>query len=99
MAYERTSCPTIQFDQLTIALKTVGLSSKDIDIVFQRIAAILHLGNVTFEEDSNGFAKISDDANSQESLDIAGILLDTDAKHLEFSLLNRDIQVNSSNIV
>lgn len=99
MAYRRASGPKIEFNQLNTALKTLGLSSEMIEMIYQRFAAILHLGNVTFDADSDGFAHISENSNSRKSLDVAAQLLDVEVDNLERALLDRDIRVKSSNIV
>lgn len=97
MAYRETSDPKIGFEQLNVALTTLGLSSKMIEMIYQRIAAILHLGNVTFDVDSDGFAQISENSNSRES--IAAQLLDVEVEDLKLVLLKRDILFKSSNIL
>ena len=44
-----------------VAMSVVGLGAEEIRNIIQLVAAIMHLGNITFAEDRSGFADIHDD--------------------------------------
>lgn len=81
----------IEFDELNSALQSLGLSSNTLKIIYRRISAILHLGNVTFVENSMGNANISE--SSRKSFEIAAHLMDVDLKDLEMALLDKKMAV------
>lgn len=69
-------------------------------LIYCRIAAILHLGNIEFTPNEHGYAEIP--FSSQNSLNIAAKLLDVCPKELRKVLLSRTIiskDRDSSNIL
>ncbi|VDK54182.1 unnamed protein product [Anisakis simplex] len=81
------------FHKLCKALLSIGLSEKESLQVFQIVAAILHLGNVQFDEntdDTKGGCKV--DVHSEESLRLAASLLGVEANELRCGLVSRIMQ-------
>lgn len=95
LAHKRSNRLGIGFDELNEALISLGLSSETLEIVYRRISGILHLGNIKFDENSHGVAKISEPG---ESLDISAQLLDIDCSDLEMAFLNKKVTVGKSHI-
>lgn len=69
------------------------------NIVYEIIAAILHLCNLDFDEDSSGNAYISDDVLSNESLSFAAQLLQIDPVELEETITNRKFKTHLNEIL
>ena len=85
------------FKAMNSALDHFGMSPVDRQTVYQIVAAVLHLGNISFEEcpdDSKGGCKISD-GNSRTSLEIASSLLDISSGELEQCLVSRIMQTKA----
>lgn len=66
----------------------LGIVEEQKEAVFCMLAAILHLGNIKFEEDNHNHAKIADDDESRISLGWAAKLLSVDAEHLRVRILS-----------
>lgn len=75
------------------ALNALELSENTREKIYSELAAILHLGNLNFERDNSGFAKIV--AESNQSLEIAAKLLSVNPKELENVLLKRKLITSS----
>lgn len=94
----QSSCRTSYEDQFTKfnnSLKNFGFDAHRKMNMYCVIAAILHLGNITFEENySIESCFISDTA--EESIDIAASLLKIDAPVLRETLLNRSITTKNN---
>ncbi|VDD94836.1 unnamed protein product [Enterobius vermicularis] len=81
------------FLSLQKALTSIGISTSEMNAIFQTVAAVLHLGNICFEENSDdrtGACMVSE--NSQRSLQFAANLLGLDPKDLSRGLLFRTMQ-------
>uniref|UniRef100_F1KUD1 Myosin-VI n=1 Tax=Ascaris suum TaxID=6253 RepID=F1KUD1_ASCSU len=81
------------FQKLCGALSSIGLNAKDLNSIFQIIAALLHLGNVHFVDnvdDRKGGCMV--DAKSEESLRLAASLLGVDPTELRHGLISRIMQ-------
>jgi len=79
------------------ALDHFGVSPADKATIYQIVAAILHLGNVQFEDspnDNKGGCRICVDAESQEALGNASSLLGVDQAQLQQCLQTRIMQTN-----
>ncbi|GJP38325.1 hypothetical protein CLOM_g22778 [Closterium sp. NIES-68] len=80
------------------AMDVVGLSPEEQDAIFQVVAAILHLGNITFapgkQPDSS---KVSGD-KSKYHLEAAAQLLRVEKKQLRESLISRTLVTRDGNI-
>ncbi|KAF8870157.1 P-loop containing nucleoside triphosphate hydrolase protein [Infundibulicybe gibba] len=63
---------TVRFDQLKVALKTIGLSKRHVAQTCQLIAAILHLGNLEFTIDRH----CNEDATIVRNTDVLDIVSD-----------------------
>ena len=63
------------------AMNVIGMSQTEIDSVFQMVAAVLHIGNITFYEDNKANAVIGD----QQVLEIAANMLGVGCFHRCFS--------------
>lgn len=90
---ERNSETFTSFNKLDSALNALELSENTREKIYSELAAILHLGNLNFEHDNSGFAKIV--AESNQSLEIAAKLLSVNPKELENVLLKRKLITSS----
>ena len=80
------------------ALSNIGMSDNERLCVYSAVAAILHLGNVRFEdnpEDVRGGCRMME--SSLEALKMASSLLGLDPEELHHALLSRVMQPNKGN--
>lgn len=85
------------FNLLDKALATVGLSDAERLAVYTTVAAVLHLGNITFEEDPNdnkGGCVVT--PVSEPALSATASLMGVDADELRQALLSRVMQTNKA---
>uniref|UniRef100_A0A182RH91 Myosin motor domain-containing protein n=1 Tax=Anopheles funestus TaxID=62324 RepID=A0A182RH91_ANOFN len=78
------------FRQLDEALGRLGLGEMERTQIYSLVAAVLHLGNIRFEEnpeDSNGGCRITQD--SQASLNVTARLIGVDPSELRQALMSR----------
>ncbi|XP_037079769.1 unconventional myosin-VI-like [Pollicipes pollicipes] len=83
------------FTQLDKALATVGLADQERLAIYTTVAAVLHLGNVAFEdnpEDRKGGCMVS--PSSEKALASAAALLGVDPDELNQALLSRVMQTS-----
>lgn len=86
---EETNIPCqYSFDELDQSLNHIGLTINAKGSVYNILAAILHLCNLEFHEDTSQNAKISNDA----PLNDAARLLKIDADELRQALINRQFK-------
>ncbi|XP_069688949.1 myosin heavy chain 95F isoform X2 [Periplaneta americana] len=81
------------FKNMDTALNRLGLSDSERLNIYTMVAAVLHLGNVAFEdnpEDTKGGCKVC--ANSEKSLSIAAKLMGVDPGELRQALVSRVMQ-------
>lgn len=81
------------FQQLDQALTTLGLSNSIKLEIYALVAAVLHLGNVTFEEnpdDVRGGCQVS--KSSEYSLSMTSKLIGVDPMELRQALVSRVMQ-------
>lgn len=81
------------FTALDKALSRLGLSENEKLQIYTMVAAVLHLGNVEFEdnpEDTRGGCRVA--KGKEKSLDIASKLLGIDASELTQALESRVMQ-------
>ena len=78
------------FAETLDAMKIIGLSQDEQDNIFRMLALILWLGNITFREDDNGNAAISD----QSVVDFAAYLLEVESVHLNKALTIRIVETS-----
>lgn len=80
-----------EFEDTMTAMQHVGIKRKQIELVVQTVAAVLHLGNIQFQSES-----VSDSEGSsvrdRRSLEIACDLLGLDADRLEHALCYKLLQ-------
>ncbi|PSN63452.1 hypothetical protein BS50DRAFT_679717 [Corynespora cassiicola Philippines] len=79
-----------EFNDTVNAMKVIGLPQSEQDNVFRMLAAILWLGNVTFQEDDNGNAAIADSS----VVDFVAYLLEVDAAHVNKALTIRVMETS-----
>lgn len=79
---------TADFRDTLNAMKIIGLSQSEQDDIFRMLATILWLGNVTFVEDDNGNATISD----QSVVDFVAYLLEVESAHVNKALTIRVVE-------
>lgn len=84
----------MKFQTVDENLEAVGIKSEERMQIYRILSAILHLGNIVFEEKSSGKCEIS--AQSRTHLEHTVNLLKIDEKSLESALLSRTITVNIS---
>ncbi|XP_047022842.1 myosin heavy chain 95F isoform X1 [Helicoverpa zea] len=80
------------FERLNQALSRVGLSADEKLAVYKVVAAVLHLGNVEFEEDSGARGGCGVAPKSEPALQAAASLLGIDPAALRLSLVSRLMQ-------
>ncbi|KAM7307774.1 unconventional myosin-VI isoform X2 [Ixodes scapularis] len=81
------------FANLDRSLQLMGLTDEERLSIYVAVAAVLHLGNVTFEEspdDSRGGSRVTPE--SEQALRVAGALMGVEADELRQSLLSRVMQ-------
>ncbi|CAH0725342.1 unnamed protein product, partial [Brenthis ino] len=80
------------FQRLHQALSRVGLTEEEKTSVYRTVAALLHLGNVEFEEEAGarGGARVC--ARAEPALGAAAALLGVDAAELRLALVSRLMQ-------
>lgn len=71
-------------------MKIIGMSQAEQDNLFRVLAAILWLGNITFTENDEGNAKITD----QSVVDFVAYLLEVDASHVNKALTLRVVETS-----
>lgn len=76
-----------RFNALDISLRDLGLSNDFRDKIYCQLAAILHLGNIEFERNSEGAAKIK----NEFPFECASSLLMADPTKLRNALLQRSL--------
>lgn len=77
-----------EFKDTLNAMEVIGLSQGEQDNIFRMLATILWIGNVTFREDDNGNATITD----QSVVDFVAYLLEVDAAHVNKALTVRVVE-------
>lgn len=76
------------FAALDNSLKELGLCDELRCKIYHHLGAILHLGNVCFENNVEGYAEVSGDTSAQ-CIEWAANLLNIDSNQLKRSLLKR----------
>lgn len=80
-----------EFEETMVAMQHVGIKRKQVELVIQTLAAVLHIGNVQFKTETVGDAEGSSVADRQ-SLQIACELLGLDAARVEHALCYKLLQ-------
>ncbi|KAG2766721.1 hypothetical protein JG687_00000018 [Phytophthora cactorum] len=80
-----------EFEETMTAMQHVGIKRKQIELVIQTLAAVLHIGNVQFQPETVGDAEGSS-VRDRESLQIACELLGLDAAKLAHALCYKLLQ-------
>lgn len=86
-----------EFKQTLKAMKQLQFDEVQVGVIFKIIAAVLHLGNVRFEKESEEQCRLAE--SSRGSLNKAAQLLALEARELEKALTSRTIDVRGSTIV
>ncbi len=63
-----------EFRRTLDAMKIIGLTEDDIDAVLRTVAAVLHLGNVTFAKEDEDTAKLNGAKAEAELVTVADLL-------------------------
>ena len=71
-------------------MKVIGLSQSEQDDIFRMLSTILWLGNVLFDEDDSGNARIKD----QSVVDFVGYLLEVDSAQVNKALTLRIVETS-----
>jgi myosin-1 len=79
-----------EFKDTLNAMKVINLSQAEQDNIFRMLAAILWLGNVSFQEDDSGYAAIAD----QSVVDFVAYLLEVDSAHVNKALTIRVMETS-----
>uniref|UniRef100_A0A8D0FCL3 Myosin IH n=1 Tax=Strix occidentalis caurina TaxID=311401 RepID=A0A8D0FCL3_STROC len=77
------------------AFSIIDFTEKDVEHLFGIVASVLHLGNIQFEEDSNGHAIIRDGTQIKWISKLLGVHLSI----LQESLTNRKIEARSEEVL
>lgn len=86
-----------EFAAMDRALEHFGVTNEDKLDIYKIVAAVLHLGNINFEEspnDSHGGCRVMEDSDSQAALKDAAQLLGVDVDQLQQCLQTRIMQTN-----
>lgn len=78
------------FQEVLSAMRTVGMTQDEQDNLFRMLSAVLWLGNVTFVENDEGNAAISD----QSVVDFVAYLLEVDSAHVNKALTERVMETS-----
>lgn len=78
------------FKDTLAAMNVIGLADAEQDNIFKMLAAILWIGNISFEEDESGNAQIRDESVTQ----FVAYLLDVNADILKTSIIERIVQTS-----
>ncbi|KAG8055648.1 hypothetical protein GUJ93_ZPchr0001g33025 [Zizania palustris] len=73
------------------AMDTVGITEQEQEAIFRVVAAVLHLGNISFTKGREVDSSVIKDDKSRFHLNTAAELLMCDCKKLENALINREI--------
>ena len=87
------------FKQTDKAMSNLGMSDDEKLDIYSAVAAILHLGNITFEdnvEDAKGGCQMT--KSSHQALRIASTLIGVDPEELHHALLSRVMQPSKGGI-
>lgn len=84
-----------EYDQVNEAMNAIGISECEIDAMWAVVAAILHLGNVVFEEDGEG-SQVA--ARSEFSLATGSALLQVNAEEVRRECTKTTLQVAGQTI-
>lgn len=76
----------IKFSDLKSALKICGFKAKTVTHIFQLLAAILHLGNLQFSENTDAIAQEACIVKNKDILDIVAVMLGVAPSKLETCL-------------
>lgn len=87
-----------QFSHTLDAMRIIGLTEEDTDVVLKIVAAVLHLGNITFES-SNRDEAVIETEDAQQALNNAAELLGTTPDALKTALTTRAIETRGERIV
>jgi myosin-1 len=79
-----------EFKDTLNAMKVIGLPQNEQDNIFRMLAAILWIGNVSFQEDDSGNTAIVD----QSIVDFVAYLLEVDAAHVNKALTQRVVETS-----
>lgn len=64
-----------QYDELVNAMDLVGFTDEEEDNLFSIIAAILHMGNVTFEMDDDEASFVEDENGPVKMAAVSGLFI------------------------
>uniref|UniRef100_A0A3B4EZ56 Unconventional myosin-VIIa-like n=1 Tax=Pundamilia nyererei TaxID=303518 RepID=A0A3B4EZ56_9CICH len=81
------------YSRINSALKTLNFSGKDCHEIFKLLAAILHLGNVCFEANTQNNLETSEVSKS-EHFNVAASLLEVEKPTLATNLTHRSFKTN-----
>ncbi|VAH62578.1 unnamed protein product [Triticum turgidum subsp. durum] len=73
------------------AMDMVGITEEEQEAIFRVVAAVLHLGNISFAKGTEADSSVIKDAKSRFHLNTAGELLMCDCEKLENALIKREI--------
>lgn len=93
----RSKCYDVQgiddpgdFKDTMEAMRVIGMTQEEQDDIFRMLSAILWLGNVTFRENDEGNASITD----QSVVDFVAYLLEVDSAHVNKALTLRVVETS-----
>ncbi|KAK5109794.1 hypothetical protein LTR62_006527 [Meristemomyces frigidus] len=79
-----------EFKDTLNAMKVIGITPAEQDNIFRMLAAVLWIGNVSYQEDDQGNAAIRD----QSVVDFVAYLLEVDSAHVNKALTIRVIETS-----
>lgn len=89
----------MRFEEIDSNFKGIGLNDETRNNIYGLIAAILHLGNISYKEKNEGHSDGCEIAeSSRNSVLITADLFGVDPIQLEEALLNREIRTNKETL-
>jgi myosin I len=79
-----------EFKETVNAMRIIGMAQAEQDNLFRMLAAILWLGNVTFQENDEGNAAIADES----VIDFVAYLLEVESAHVHKALTTRVVETS-----
>ncbi|RLN47568.1 hypothetical protein BBJ29_005933 [Phytophthora kernoviae] len=83
-----------QFGELKTAMQTMGFSEEDMESIFVTVSALLHIGNLEFDETHHASGTEGSEISNmcEESMKVVLDFLEVDKAGLEQAICNRNIQ-------
>ena len=88
-----------EYEATRRAMSVVGIAEEEQQLTFQTVAAILHLGNISFAPGAEGKAALAPGADAAAALEAAAALLCVEPEKLERALRTRTLKTREGDIL